>query len=126
MLCVYSDRYRYKLKNDKVALYYVPHQRWSYEEDTSAKDNSFVVVSKKKVKTPMVRLIAFAVVIAMVILVLSPIITFYTDRITTNLKRMLKTSIEKKAAKKAANKAAATAAVETSDILDDVTYEEDD
>lgn len=115
MLCVYSERYRYKLKNNKVAIYYVPHKKWEYEDDDLHKD-SIKVKSKTKFKTPSVRLISFLVVIAMIFLALSPLTTFITKRIVKNLKIMIEKNREKK-------KAAATAQVEESSILEDVVYE---
>lgn len=115
MLCVYSERYRYKLKSNKVAIYYVPHKKWEYEDDDLHKD-SIKVKSKTKFKTPSVRLISFLVVIAMIFLALSPLTTFITKRIVKNLKIMIEKNREKK-------KAAATAQVEESSILEDVVYE---
>ena len=115
MLCVYSERYRYKLKNNKVAIYYVPHKKWEYEDDDLHKD-SIKVKSKTKFRTPSVRLISFLVVIAMIFLALSPLTTFFAKRIVKNLKTMLEKNREKK-------KAAATAQVEESSILEDVVYE---
>lgn len=119
MLCVYSDRYRYKLKNDSVAIYYVAHKGWKYEED-AAGNIEFKSKSKTGFKPFSVRIIAVAVVAALIILVLSPIITFFTNRIVTNIKRLRNQA----KAKKAAAKAAATSDVEESSILETVTYEE--
>ena len=125
MLCVYSDRYRYKLKNDRVAVYYVPHKKWSYEDD-KIREKNIKAASKTRVRTPSVRFVASVVIIAMIILALSPIITYFTNRIATNAKRLFKRYLEIKAAQRAAAKAAATAVPEESSILEDVTYEEQD
>ena len=122
MLCAYAGRYRYKLKNDKIALYYVPHKHWDYEEGNGSKKR-FKVVSKSKVRAPSVRMLAFAMIIALVILVFSPIITFYANRIFTNLKRIVKNSLEEMAARRAEQKAAQKAEKEQSTALEGVTYE---
>ena len=116
MLCVYSERYRYKLKNNKIAIYYVPHSKWEYEDDDLHKD-SIKVRSKTKFRTPSVRLISFLVVIALILLALSPIITFFTKKIVKNLKIMIETKREQK------KLAAMTTEVEGSSILEDVEYE---
>ena len=121
MLCVYSDRYRYKLKNDKVAIYYVTRKGWKYEED-SAKDAEFKIKNKTKFKPFSVRIIAVTAVVLLIILVLSPIITFFTNRIVTNIKRLRKNA----KAKKEAAKIAATSETEESSILEEVEYEEED
>ena len=121
MLCVYSDRYRYKLKNDKVAIYYVTRKGWKYEED-SAKDAEFKIKNKTKFKPFSVRIIAVTAVVLLIILVLSPIITFFTNRIVTNIKRLRKNA----KAKKEAAKIAATSETEESRIIEEVEYEEED
>lgn len=123
MLCAYAGRYRYKLKNDKIALYYVPHKYWDYEENGGNKKR-FKVVSKTNVRAPSVRLLAFAVLIALVILVFSPIITFFAKRIFTNLKDNIKETLEERAAIRAEQRAAKKAEKEKSKALEDVTYED--
>lgn len=129
MLCAYSDRYRYKLKNDKIAVYYVPHKKWSYEDSDNYKD-TVKVKSKTKFRTGAVRLLAFLMILALILVALSPIIEYFGNIIIFNLKRILG---EKKAAReaareaekaaKAAAKAARKAEKESSSILDDVEYE---
>ena len=119
MLCVYSDRYRYKLKNDKVAIYYVAHRGWKYEEDSQG-SAEFKTKSKTGFKPFSVRIIAVTVVALLIILVLSPIITFFTNRIVTNIKRLRNQA----KAKKEAAKVASTSNAEESSILETVTYEE--
>ena len=119
MLCVYSDRYRYKLKNNKIATYYVPHRKWQYEDDSTHKD-TVKVRSKTKFKTPSVRFLSFLVIISLILLALSPITTFLGKRLIKILKEDIE---EKKAAKEAEKAAAATAQSEESSILDGVEYD---
>ena len=114
MLCVYSDRYRYKLKNDKVAIYYVTHKSWSHESDADRADG-VKVRQKTKFKPFSIWFIAMAVIIALVILTLSPIITYFTNRIITNIKRLSGKSQPKKATE--------TTAIEEARILEEVMYE---
>lgn len=114
MLCAYSDRYRYKLKNNKIAIYYVPHKKWNYEDDSNYKAQ-VKVKSKTKFRTPSIRFFSFLVVIAMIFLALSPITTFFAKRIVKNLKNMI--------AEKKQQKLDAMTAVEESSILEDVVYD---
>lgn len=115
MLCVYSDRYRYKLKNNKIAIYYVPHRKWNYEDDGNYK-GQVKVKSKTKFKTPSIRFFSFLVVIAMIFLAISPITTFLG-------KRLVKLIKEDMAEKKAAREAEKASAAEESSILEDVVYD---
>ena len=118
MLCVYSDRYRYKLKNNKIATYYVTHKKWEYEDDSAHKD-MVKVRSKTKFKTPSVRFFSFLVIISLILLALSPITTFLGKRLV----KILKDDWEEKKAAKEAEKAAAMSQSEESSILEDVVYD---
>ena len=119
MLCVYSDKYRYKQKNNKIATYYVPHKKWEYEDDSTHKDK-VKVKSKTRLKTPSVRFLSFLVIISLILLAISPITTFLGKRLLKILKEDME---EKKAAKEAEKAAAATAKSEESSILEDVVYD---
>lgn len=120
MLCVYSDRYRYKLKNDKIALYFVPHKEWNYDESDD-RQRPLKVVSKTKFKVRSVKFVALLVIAALILLAFSPVISYYTKIIAKNLKK----KYDRYKAKKAAEKAAAElASLEQASILEEVTYGE--
>ena len=115
MLCVYSDRYRYKVKNDKIAIYYVSHKNWAHEAEVE-RPNELKVRTKTKVKPISIGFIAIAVIIALVILVLSPIITYFVNKILGN-----STKSDSKANKE---EATSVAKIETSSVLEKVSYKE--
>ena len=117
MLCVYSDRYRYKLKNDKVAIYYVTHKSWSHDSETE-RPNSLKVRQKTKFKPFSVGFIAVVVVIALVALTLSPLITYFVNRILSNIGMSNEKANEKEAR--------AVVMIETSSVLENVSYKEQD
>ena len=117
MLCVYSDRYRYKLKNDKVAVYYVTHKSWSHDSDIE-RPNSLKVRQKTKFKTFPVGFISVAVVIALVSLALSPLIEYFADKIIDNISRYYEKAKEKEVR--------SVAMIETSSVLENVSYKEQD
>lgn len=111
--CAYSGRYRYKIKNDELAVYYVPHRHWAYKD--SSKSESLKVRSKAQLKIKSARLVTSLLILALLIVVLSPVISYYGKIILFNVKRMydnykVKREAEKEARRKEKENVTDTAA----------------